>query len=453
MRRRRRTIGLAVLVVLVLLVTIGGWLFRPTAATATGYAARVLCGGHFVSGRAVEDVAVDIPDNPLVPLLRYEVDEAAGTLEASLLGLYGTTAHHTPGLGCTLGDDRPAFVAPDPMAGPSGDAPWPEGSELGPVPDTVDVVALEAAMDGAFAEDLAEGDKVTRAVAVVHRGRLVGERYAEGLGPDDPLIGWSATKSVGNAIVGRLVHEGALSLGDDELLPEWQGDDRAAITVDDLLRMRSGLDFEEVYDVGTDATVMLFTPRDASEFAAAKPLADPPGTRWYYSSGTSNVLCDIAHDASGLGPEMPRELVFEPLGMSSALIEPDASGDVICSSFMYATARDWARFGQWFLQDGVWEGERLLPEGWVEYSTTPVELDTENPYGAHWWLNQGPDGELRMPSVPADAYWASGFQGQQVVVVPSLDLVVIRLGATKDLDGVAWGLEAFLAAVIRAVGG
>jgi CubicO group peptidase (beta-lactamase class C family) len=451
---RRGKVLLGTVVVLTVLIGVGGWLFRPTAATATGYAARVLCGGHFVTGRAVEEVAVDLPSNPLVPLLRYDVDDAAGTLEASILGLYGTNAYFTPRLGCTLGEDL-GLSAPEPVAAPAPDLPWPEGTQLGPVPDGVDTAAVEAAIDGAFAEDLDGAAKVTRAVAVVHQGRLIGERYADGLGPDSAIIGWSATKSVGNAMIGRLVHEGLLALDDDALLPSWEDDERAAITIDDLLHMASGLAFDETYDVGTDATEMLFTPGDASAFAASKPLEHEPGTYGYYSSGTSNILCDVAHRASGLGPEMPRELVFDPIGMSSALIEPDGTGDVICSSFLYATARDWARFGQWFLQDGVWGGERLLPEWWVEYSTTPspVPLDGDGPYGAHWWLNRGADGQLRMPSVPADAYWASGFQGQQVVVVPSHDLVVVRLGATNDLEGIDWGLEPLLADVVAAVGG
>jgi CubicO group peptidase (beta-lactamase class C family) len=195
---------------------------------------------------------------------------------------------------------------------------------------------------------------------------------------------------------------------------------------------------------------MLFTPRDTGAYAADKPLLHPPGTRWEYSSGTTNILCDVAHQASGLGPEMAHELVFAPLGMTSAVLEPDVSGGLVCSSHLYATARDWARFGQWYLQDGEWDGEQLLPDGWVEYSTTPVDLPTENPYGAQWWLNEGPDGDLRMPSVPTDAYWASGNEGQQVVVIPSEDLVVVRLGFSGSFSGIQWGLEPMLAGIIDA---
>ena len=193
---------------------------------------------------------------------------------------------------------------------------------------------------------------------------------------------------------------------------------------------------------------MLFRPGSTADFAADKPLEANPGTWWSYSSGTSNIVCDVAHEASGMGPEMARELVFDPLGMDSAVLEADSSGGLVCSSFPYATARDWARFGQWFLQGGSWDGEQLLPEDWIERSTAPVELDSENPFGSHWWLNEGVDGSVRMPDVPTDAYWASGHEGQHVVVVPSLDLVVVRLGFTSDFDGVDWGLEELISGIM-----
>nr|WP_274387421.1 serine hydrolase [Salsipaludibacter albus] len=294
--------------------------------------------------------------------------------------------------------------------------------------------------------------KNTRAVVVVRDGRVVAERYADGFDAQTPLLGWSMGKSVANAVVGRLVADGRMALDDADLREEWAGDLRAQITMAELLHMTSGLAFDETYDPDTDATNMLFRPGSTAEFAAAKPLADDPGTAWSYSSGTSNIVCDEAQDASELGLELARDLVFDPLGMTSAVMEADASGGLVCSSFPYMTARDWARFGQWFLQEGEWEGQQLLPTDWIEATTTPVELETENPYGAHWWLNEGADGDLRMPGVPADAYWASGNEGQQVVVVPSEDLVVVRLGFTTDFSGIDWGLEALLTGAISATG-
>jgi CubicO group peptidase (beta-lactamase class C family) len=445
--------------VVVLLVLLGGgiaWYLGPIAPIATGYAAKTACSAVLVSGRSLDDGLGDLPSNPLVPLLRTDLDRSEGTVRTSLVGLWPSTAHHQEDLGCTLAEARPGFATPATRAEPGDpDVAWPDGEAPAEVPGDVDADTLEAAVATAFTEDDPEGrQRSTRAVVVVHEGQLVAERYGDGFDAATPLLGWSMGKSVANAIVGRLVGEGQLDLDDRDLREEWAGDQRADITLDQLLTMTSGLSFEEVYDPDTDATRMLFTPRDTADYAADQPLVAEPGSSWSYSSGTTNILCDLAQEASGLGVELAHELVFAPLGMASATIEPDASGNLVCSSFPYATARDWARFGQLYLDDGVWDGERLLPEGWVEYTTTPVPTaDPETPYGAQWWLNAGPDGQLRMPSVPADAAWASGNEGQQVVVIPSEDLVVVRLGFSGAFSGVEWGLEPLLAGVVDATSG
>lgn len=442
----------AIAVGVLLVAAIGGvvWYLEPIAPIATGYAAKTVCSGHLLAGRDVDDVTGDLPSNPLVPLLRIDAQDPRA-VTATLLGAWGSTAHLTDGLGCTLADEPPGFDALSPLPDPDPAEPWPQGGAPARATSGVSAAALDGAIDLAFVEnDPAGRARNTRAVAVVKDGQLVAERYADGFDADTRLIGWSMATSVANGMVGRLVHDGRLRTDRDGLLDLWAGDQRRAITVDHLLTMTDGLAFEEVYDPDTDATRMLFRPGDTGAYAADKPLEAEPGTRWEYSSGTTNILCDVAQEAADAGPELPRELIFEPLGMTSAVLEPDASGGLICSSFLYATARDWARFGQWFLQDGVWEGERLLPEGWVERSTTPVDLPTEHPYGAQWWLNAGPDEHLRMPSIPEDAYWASGTEGQQVVVIPSEELVVVRLGFSGDFDGISWGLEPMLRGIVDA---
>ena len=445
-------------ILLVLVAVAATYIGRTAAPVATGYAAKIVCSGHFVSGRTPRDVQGDLPDNPLTPFIRTATDDSESTTTANLFGVWSTTAWFTNGNGCTLADDHPGFTEHD--ASPPRDAEWPAGDTVSAEPGVSDPAALASALDDAFSEADASPDaspdappvKGTRAVVVVHEGRIVAERYAEGFDADTPLLGWSMSKSIASAAVGRLVGQGVLSLDDDELVAAWE-DDRAAITVDQLLHMASGLEFEEIYDVGTTATEMLFTPGSTAAVAAAQPLVAEPGTRWSYSSGTSNILCEVARDAGGFeGPEMIDELIFDPLGMDSAVMEPDATGLPVCSSFTYATARDWARFGLLYARDGMWMGERLLPEGWVDYTTTPVALDNELPYGAHWWLNTGADGTMRMPTVPADAFWASGNEGQQVVVIPSEDLVVVRLGLSIGYDGIAWGLEPLLQGVLTAIG-
>lgn len=430
------------------------WYLSPIAPVATGYAAKTTCSGHLLAERPFDEAAADLPSNPLVPLLRTRVDEDAGTVTTSLLGAWSSTAWYTPGAGCTLADEDPEFTALAPAEPRDAAAAWPAGEavdvEAARADVGVDGTALDQAVDGAFAEDDPAGQRNTRAVVVVRDGQIVAERYADGFDADTELLGWSMGKSIANAVVGRLVAQGDMAVEADDLHDAWSADRRADITVADLLHMTSGLAFDEVYDPDTDATNMLFRPGDTGEFAARKPLVADPGTTWSYSSGTTNILCDQAQEASGLGIEMARELVFDPIGMDSAVMEPDESGGLVCSSFPHMTTRDWARFGQWFLQEGEWDGEQLLPPDWVEFSTTAVTLETENPYGAQWWLNEGVDGSLRMPSVPADAYWASGNEGQQVVVVPSEDLVVVRLGFTSDFGGIDWGLEDLLAGAIDA---
>lgn len=450
--------------VAVLLTAVAGgiaWYIGATAApVATGYAAKTVCSGHYVSERTVEDVMGDLPENPLTPYVRATADDSEGTVTARLFGVWSTTAWHTAH-GCTLADERPNFspaegqMASD-VAEVGADDLWPQGRRTNPAAQPLgDRARLELALDAAFSEEGVPDDAVrgTRAVVVVHSGRVVAERYADGFDAGTPLLGWSMSKSVANAAIGRLIGDGVLSLSDDALVSEWEDDERRNITVEHLLHMAGGLEFEEIYDVGTTATEMLFTPGSTAAVAAVQPLIADPGTHWSYSSGTSNILCEVARDTAGLaGPDMMDALVFEPLGMASAVMEPDATGLPVCSSFTYATALDWARLGQLYLQDGVWAGERLLPEGWVDFTTTPVALDNELPYGAHWWLNSGTDGQRRMPSVPADAFWASGNEGQQVVVVPSVDVVVVRLGLSQEFDGVSWGLGDLVAGVVEAVG-
>jgi hypothetical protein len=260
-------------------------------------------------------------------------------------------------------------------------------------------------------------------------------------------------KSVTSAMVGRLVATGRLDVDDADLLPEWREDERRDITVEDLLRMRSGLAWDETYGLGTPVTEMLYASRDMGAYAAAQPLDTTPGTVQEYSSGSTNVLCDVLQERTGLGTGLARELVLAPLGMSSAVLEPDADGGLVCSSYLWATPRDWARFGQWWLQEGQWQGRQLLDASFVRWSTTPVELEGEDEgHAAHWWVNRRPDGSVRDPVLPADAFWAAGHDGQRVVVVPSAGVVVVRMGFDPTLEGDELGVERLVADVVQALG-
>lgn len=259
-------------------------------------------------------------------------------------------------------------------------------------------------------------------------------------------------KSVTNAIAGRLVDQGVIAVADASLLPAWDGDPRADITIDDLLRMTPGLEWDETYALSSTITEMLYLESDMGGFTAAQPLTHDVGGYQQYSSGTTNLLCDVLHQRSGTGEELGTETVFRPLGMASAVLEPDTTGGLVCSSYLWATPRDWARFGLWFAQNGEWEGRQLLPPDWVDYSTSTIDIEGEEEgYGAHWWVNRRADESLVMPDVRADAFWASGHDGQRVFVIPSADLVVVRMGFTPEIDSGELGFEQLLTDLIGAV--
>jgi CubicO group peptidase (beta-lactamase class C family) len=287
-------------------------------------------------------------------------------------------------------------------------------------------------------------------VVVVHGGRIVAERAAAPYTVHTPLYGASMSKTVNAMLIGILVGDGRLSVEQTALRPEWSDplDPRSAITLDDLMRMSSGLRFVEGYIGMTDVNRMLFVEPDMAACAAELPLEKEPGTQWYYSSGTSNILSGIAR-ATFDGDDQaywrfPNDRLFAPLGCRSVVFQTDTSGTFVGSSYVFASARDWARLGQLLLLDGVWNGERLLPSGWVDYLRTPAPADPELHYGAQTWLV-----DARSPNEPAPVFEMRGHGDQFVTIVPEADLVVVRLG-WQNIPG-SWDQRAFVEAVLTAV--
>lgn len=450
-------LALAVIVVIVGLI---GWIFP----VGTGAAAKTVCSDVFVAGREPEGL-LEL-EMPKAFFVSYEVDREAQRVHADAFGLAEKTAVYRPGLGCALAIEvepeslrAEGFESAASTRRSGAEVPWPlgEGRDERPDPPGLDRAALDAALDSLFVE--AKGDErplATRAVLVVHDGRLLAERYGPGFDADTPQLGWSMTKSVTSALVGLLVAREMIAVDEPVGFEAWSSadDPRAALTWDHLLRMSSGLAFDEDYTLRTDVTVMLFDAHDGAAIALDKPLAHPIDEHWAYSSGTTNLITlamreRFADDAAY--HRFPREALFAPLGMDSAVIETDPSGTFVGSSFMYATPRDWARFGLLYLDDGVWAGERLLPEGWVARSTAPTPTHPSQGYGYQWWLNAAEDREQALlPGVPADAFLASGHQGQMVLVVPSRDAVIVRMGMT---NGERWPRAEFAAAVLAALPG
>ncbi|MDZ4370140.1 MAG: serine hydrolase [Phenylobacterium sp.] len=318
-----------------------------------------------------------------------------------------------------------------PLPAQPADVPWPtQAWPTGDLPASVDRARFDPLIAEAF--DTAVSDRLgkTHAVLLVQGGRVVFERYGSGFGPKDTQPSWSMAKSMTHALVGMLVGDGRLDVHAPAAVPEWQGagDARGAITPDHLLRMSSGLKFVEDYVPGhvSDVIEMLFNTgkADVAAYAAAQPLIHPPGAVWSYASGTTNILARLAATAAGgeFAGFMSSRL-FGPLGMSSAVPKFDEAGTFIGSSYCFCTPRDFARFGLLYLRDGVWENRRLLPRGWVDYARTPTAQPAgtaEGRYGAHWWLDVGGPG----------SFSANGYAGQYTILVPDLDLILVRNGDT-----------------------
>jgi len=423
-----------------------GWISFPLMA---GYGAKVMCSAIFDGDRNERQVREQDLSAYMMRMADFHVDYIDSSVTGSIFGFGKRKAIYRNGLGATLISElseknirSQRFKIPAKPVANTDTIPWPMGDKLcDAFPKAFDSLKLESAMKKVFVEEDTILPVRTRAVVVVYDGRLIAEHYASGFSAKTKLAGWSMTKTVTAALIGILVKQGKLSVGAPAPVPEWQsaGDPRHAITIENLLQQRSGLDFDEVYYRASDATRMLFQKSDMAAFTAAHPLKFQPGSVFQYSSGNSNILSRIIRQTIGDSEyvSFPYKELFYKLGMYSAVLEPDPSGTFVGSSYMYANARDWARLGLLFLNDGVMNKERILPEEWVSKSTKPVSPDKRG-YGYQIWLNTGSDSSVRhYPSAPKDMFYADGFESQLIFVIPSKKLVIVRLGLTQHNNFIA----------------
>jgi CubicO group peptidase (beta-lactamase class C family) len=452
-----------VTVVLVLAALAGASIhFRPDRAlrVATGYVAHNVCSKTFVSGLDPQAVFAEVSDRAgirrLRHLLRFGIDRNARTVDASTLGLFGSRAAFHDGLGCVdQHGPKEAYVLKSDIEALKAKTPPSLPEIAGPAVVEPSDPALKAALDHAFEEPPAPPFRRTKAVVVVHDGKVIAERYAPGIDVDTPLLGFSMTKSVVNALIGILTQQGLVTPSMPAPIPEWRrpDDPRREIEVEHLMRMTSGLDLDET-NSGFDPSSRMFLEKDTAAYAVNTKMIAPLGTRWHYSSPTTQILSRIVRDAVG-GPEQTlafawREL-FNPLGMRNVTLEFDAAGTLQGSTYMLASTRDWAKFGLLYLNDGVVGGKRILHEDWVDFCAAAT-LDTD--YAAGFWTNRSEHpnarGRVRL-GMPRDSFFASGDLGQRIVIMPSQKLVVVRLGDSVDPTGDIRGVARLVKEVIAAM--
>lgn len=433
----KRRIWIPLLVVAVILII--GTSQYPKLYIATGYGAKCMASGIFVAGRDPEMIYANDLDYSIVKYTRNKVDYQEKSVTTSFFGLARQKAVYREGFGCFLVDD--SFTGESLVAKASAmkmpavqtwKIPWPEGDlKTDTVFPELNSGLLQKVVDAAFDSS---GTRIRRTAALVvaYKGKLVAEQYwkEQSVTPDTRLWGWSMDKSIINAMIGVLVKQGKLAVNAIAPVKEWQNDRRREITINDLLQMSSGLKWDEDYGDISEATNMLYRQRNCYSSAIAAPYEKKPGSEWKYSSGTTNILSGIIRNTlndDNLYFDFPYAMIFRKIGMNSMVFETDASGYFVGSSYGYATARDWARFGQLYLQNGVWKGDSILPEGWVDYTRTPAPA-SKGRYGAQFWLNRS--GELL--DIPTDMFSCKGHRGQMIFIIPSRNIVVVRLGFEDD---------------------
>jgi len=423
----------------------------PKLNIITGFSAKSAASGVFLAKRTLE--SVEKGDNDFSPIskAKNKVDISEQSVTSEIYGLMKRKAIFVEGLGAILinedFDTKQQFEIPK-RNKTTKNIPFPYGDlpQIGNEFINVDYTALNLAVDNAFDKG-EEKAKRSRSVLVIYKDQIIAEKYADGFDENTPMLGWSMTKSIAATMYGILQKKGLIDINSVTGIQEWQKDDRKNITYNDLLHMNSGLEWKEDYFSLSDVSKMLFLETDMGKVQLNKPMVGKPNETWNYSSGTTNLLCGYLLRQQFKSHQEYLDFwyaeLIDKIGMHSAIIEPDLSGNFVGSSYGWATTRDWAKFGLLYLHKGNWNGEQIFDPKWVKYISTPTN-GSDGKYGAHFWLNAGG----RYPDVPKDLYSCNGFQGQWVLIIPSKELVIVRTGLVEYPD---FDLNGFIKGIVKSI--
>lgn len=426
-----------VLIILLVGLAYGVYYINSLLPIITGYPAKFLCSAVFVSNREQSEVEAMDLNFSFIKYVSNTVDLKDSSVTSSFLWAK-SKAIYRKGFGATLVrgvDEKELRQVKFPKIETTYNQDtiaWPLGNRLPPKSATADTVKLERIAEKLMDDDGYNGHAF--AFMVVHKGIPVVEAYQPQFDETTRFLSWSMAKSFTNALVGVMVKDGKMDIQKPLDFEQWQTDNRKKITLNDLMLMQSGLKWNENYGTRSDVTQMLYCVSDFARFTYDKPFAFDAGTNWNYSSGSVNVINYLMRKTFASDDEYYRiaqQRLFQKLGMPNAVFEVDASGTQVGSSYLFATARDYARFGLLYLNDGIFNNEQILPEGWVKYTTTPVE-DSDGEYGSLFWLNKS----KYYPAAPEDMYSCNGHDGQQIFIIPSKELVIVLLGYSPKPDRV-----------------
>jgi CubicO group peptidase (beta-lactamase class C family) len=431
-----------VLLILLLIIIVVLVYNYPKLKIIAGYSSKNTASSVFVANRTLEFTAKTDTNFLPIKIAKDQVHTSEKSATANILHLVTRKAFFREGLGSVLGlekeDFKKKYLVPK-RSIPDNETPFPYGNapQKEIIFNNIEYSKLNKTLDGLF-----DAKNQTRASVVIYKNQIIAERYAEGFDQNSKLLGWSMTKSITGTLFGILEHENRIKVNDNAPIEAWRNDERKQITIHNLLQMNSGLEWREKGSGLSDAVKMLYLDRDITQRQIKARMIGKPNETWNYSSGTTNILSTILRQQFKTHQEYLDfwyAALIDKIGMNSMLIETDLVGNYVGSSYGWATARDWSKLGLLYLHNGTWNGEELFTEKWVKYATTPTPT-SDGSYGAKIRLNAGG----KYPNVPKNMYLFSGYQGQNVYVLPDQDLVVVRMGLTENAD-----IDTFLSGILK----